>query len=393
LKYFTPKELLAKPPNETTKTLEWKGDAVVEVRSADDPKGLVAVGLDVVAMTEAALIAEDAWTMALRPRLSSPGREGLALLNGTPKGKNWWYRLHQASLTDPTMEFFHFPTACRLTPEGNLERHPYGNPYIPIKEVESARRTMPDRWFRQEYLAEYISDVGAAIPNVRDQVAPAPLLPTLPLVIGVDLAKRQDATVFSVLDSGCRQVKVKRLQHSPYNEQLAELAYWITEGIPCLDGVHKPKLVVVEANGPGDPFVETLCSTLHLPVRDPKEIDGWRTSPNSIEVVPFMTTYTTKRQLIEDLVLSFEQRQITILDDDIQTNELEAFEYTILESGRVRFAAPTEEIHDDFVLALALAHWPIAKLRRNFQELATVPSGEEYDDFLGNDRTWRVGEG
>jgi hypothetical protein len=163
LKAFTPRALLARSPNENGRRLEWKGGAVIEVKSADDPNSLVAVGLDWVFMVEAALISEEAWEMALRPRLSSPGRAGLAIFNGTPKGRNWYYHLYLRG-RDPQYEdweSWNFPTRCQLGPGGELVDHPMGNPYVRREEIERARQEMPDRWVRQEFLAEFLTAGGA----------------------------------------------------------------------------------------------------------------------------------------------------------------------------------------------------------------------------------------
>ena len=111
LKALTPQQVLAKPPNEKARRLELRGGAVIEIKSADDPTSLVTVGLDWVVLVEAALLGEQAWEMALRPRLSSPQRAGLAIFNGTPKGHNWYYRayLRGTDPEQPDWEGWNFP--------------------------------------------------------------------------------------------------------------------------------------------------------------------------------------------------------------------------------------------------------------------------------------------
>jgi len=118
----------------------------IQVRSADNPDSLRGDGLDFLVMDECAFIAEEAWQEALRPALSD--RRGRAMFISTPKGQNWFYRLWLRCL-DPTQAEWHgwqLPTAA--------------NPYIDPGEIEAARVSLPERVFRQEYLAEFLAETG-----------------------------------------------------------------------------------------------------------------------------------------------------------------------------------------------------------------------------------------
>jgi PBSX family phage terminase large subunit len=83
------------------------------------------------------------WQEAMRPTLTP--RKGEALFTGTPKGFNHLYDLYNLSLTDNEYASFHFTT--------------YDNPFIPIEEIESAKKLPEDR-FAQEYLAEFRKSEG-----------------------------------------------------------------------------------------------------------------------------------------------------------------------------------------------------------------------------------------
>ena len=75
-----------------------------------------------------------------------------------------------------------------------------------------------------------------------------------------------------------------------------------------------------------------------------------------VPVQGFMTTNTTKAQIIQALELAFEQDNIKILDNATQTMELMAYQSEKLPSGLVRYNAPSG-MHDDTVIALALSWW------------------------------------
>ena len=70
-------------------------------------------------------------------------------------------------------------------------------------------------------------------------------------------------------------------------------------------------------------------------------------------------TAASKRQLIEGLVVGFERGKITILDDPVLINELEAYTAEAAPGGHERFGAPPG-FHDDTVMACALAWSQIA---------------------------------
>jgi len=355
LKAFTPPEVILGAPNETERTIHWRGDVLMEVKSADDPRSLLAVGLDLVVVIEAALLRPEAWEMALYPRLTSPGRLGLAILNGTPKGRNWYWRLFHRGQdpNDPEVESWNFPTRAIPTPDGGWEDHPYGNPHISLDEIENARKEMPDRWFRQEFLAEFLTEGGAVFRNVRQRVSLPPPNPRRPIVVGVDLAKTEDYTVFVAMDADGRMVAMERMQRIPYDIQAERLCEFVKR-------VGAPR-VYIEKNGPGETFIDMA-----------EGVFG-RNAVNC-SLIGQATSAQSKRQMIGSLIVGFEQGDsgLTILDDPVLLNELEAFSAEQLPSGNERYSAP-QGFHDDCVMALAFAWSAVRDSGRFVQRVGTVP--------------------
>ena len=70
----------------------------------------------------------------------------------------------------------------------------------------------------------------------------------------------------------------------------------------------------------------------------------------------FITTNQTKAQIVDALALAFEQDKIKIPNDPTLISELMAYQSEKLPSGVLRYSAP-EGMHDDCVIALALAWW------------------------------------
>lgn len=337
LKFFIPGPL--RTVHEAERSIEMPGGIVIEVKSADNPNSLVARGVDFLAITESALVSEEAWEMALRPRLSSPGRGpagsgGVALLNGTPKGRNWFWRAWLRGQDPQNLDWRSWTWRTE------------DNPHINPDEVAAARRDMPERWFRQEYLGEFLDDAGGVFRGVRNLLEPVERWPDerrtgRTYVVGVDWARHHDWTVAVVLDvtePRWRLVDFDRFNGVDYQVQLERLKVLLDRW--------RPAQVVVEQNSIGDPLSTQLQRDVQMPV------------------VPFTTTATSKRQLIEGLALRVEQGGLAlpawskgeVLDPRVPVlvNELEAFEYTVTRAGNVTYSAPSG-LHDDCVMALAMA--------------------------------------
>ena len=81
---------------------------------------------------------------------------------------------------------------------------------------------------------------------------------------------------------------------------------------------------------------------------------------SGLYVTPFTTTNATKANIIQALELAFERGEIALLNDELQINELTAYQSEKLPSGLVRYGSP-DGLHDDTVMALAMAWSGISK--------------------------------
>jgi len=126
--------------HEADRYVELPGGGEVWIKSADNPDGLRGEGLDGVVLDEVAQIRETAWQEALRPALAD--KKGWALFIGTPKGKNWVWRLFQRGQRSANWESWRRPTI--------------DNPYIDPDEIEQARAdAISEAVFKQEYEADF----------------------------------------------------------------------------------------------------------------------------------------------------------------------------------------------------------------------------------------------
>jgi phage terminase large subunit-like protein len=304
--------------NETERLLTFPGGGTLQVRSGDDPNSLRGDGLDLAVLDEAAYMRPEVWSEAIRPALSD--RQGEALFISTPNGRNWFWGLWMYGQNPAYSDWasWRFPTSS--------------NPYIKPEEIEAARELLPERIFKQEYLAEFLEDEGAVFRRVEERATVAEPesgpLPGERIVFGVDWGRDNDFTCIAILSASRRRlVALDRFNEIGWNLQRGRLV--------TLAQHWQPEVIWAEANSIGGPNIEAL------------QMEG-------LPVQPFTTTASSKGPLIESLALAFEKGEIAILNDPVLVGELLAYSMERLPSGRWIYSAPAG-LHDDTVIALALA--------------------------------------
>lgn len=319
------------------------GDGKIGFFSVEDPetaRGFTAAG---VVFDEASEIREKAWTEVVRGTLVDTG--GYARFCYTPKGRNWVWRNVMAAEAeqDPNVIHFQAPTLGAVVHEdGTLERrpHPLENPRIPWDEMVNLFLTLPERVFRQEYLAEYLDDGGGAFRNV-DACAVGAFVARPPhpphanrFVIGVDLAKSVDWTVAFVAGVA-GELSKKVIAWDRWNRcdwpitcaRIAKLAVTWNDA-----------LIVLDSTGVGDPIFDFLRQA-------------------GLRVFPFKFTESSREQLLNNLMVCLETEEIAFPPIAQLVNELKSAEYvTAGATGRSRVQVP-EGLPDDCIMALGLTAW------------------------------------
>lgn len=317
---------VTKRTNATEKQIELITGGVLDMWSLDTPDAARGRKYARVIIDEAAMIPglQDAWQAVIRPTLTDFA--GDAWFLSTPKGMNFFRQCYDWG-QDPEhsdWQSWQLPTST--------------NPFIAKSEIDAAQQELPDRVFRQEYMAEFLEDAGGVFRGVAACATATPATPNGgQYIMGVDWGQKNDFTVLSVVDRHTkRQVAIDRFNQIDWSFQRGRLK--------TLAERWNVSQIVAEENSIGGPNIEALCA------------DG-------LPVIAFQTTATSKPPLIESLALAFERREIAILPDVVQMAELQAYERTVSRlTGRSSYNAP-EGYHDDTVLALALAWWGIVNRR------------------------------
>jgi hypothetical protein len=296
--------------NETKLLLTLPTGSRIEFKSGEKPDNLYGDDVYAAVIDEASRMREESW-YALRSTLTAT--QGKCKLIGNVKGKkNWFYKLgERARQGEAEYKYFKI-TAYDAAREGIISE----------KEIEQAKRDLPDYVFRELYLAEPADDKSNpfGLDAIRKCIAPLSNKPAVSF--GIDLAKYTDWTVITGLDSENRVCYSDRFQND-----------WSQTKQRIIQVVGKTP-AYIDATGIGDPIVEDLQKIL------PK-------------IFGFKYTTQSKQQLIESLVMEIQANTIRFPEEPYGS-ELENFEFEYTRTG-VRYTAPPG-LHDDAVNSLALAN-------------------------------------
>ena len=302
-----------KKPNHSELTMYFLNGSELIFYSAEAYDSIRGETFDAIVGDEVAFWKREAWTEVIKATLLVRGKK--ALLLSTPKGKNLFYELFNQSHNNTNYHSF-FGTS-------------YDNPFIDVSEIDDARSTLPDHIFRQEYLAEFLEDSGTLFININDVVGTG--LKSTNLFAGIDLGRADDYTVLTIVNDKNEEVYCNRWRHMEWSRIINNIVEQLN--------IFKPH-TLVETNGAQDAIYEQIRNKVNY---------------QKGKIQPFVTTVKSKPVIIEDLIVCFENKELSIIGEDWQIAELQAFTYEYNTKTRnIKYSAP-EGLHDDYVMSRAIA--------------------------------------
>ena len=148
------------------------------------------------------------WNEVLRPTLTDTKGEGLFI--STPSGYNHFYDLCNLELKDTDYKTFHFTT--------------YDNPFIPVDEIDKAKRELSQEQFLQEYMASFQKIQGlvykefSRIKHLYDELPKR----TFTKIAGIDFGYHQAAVIDIRTDGNDYFVEDEWYKSERTETQLAE---------------------------------------------------------------------------------------------------------------------------------------------------------------------------
>mgnify|MGYP003632892953 CR=1 FL=1 len=305
---------------------------------------------------------------------------GKFLIPSTPVGRNWFYRLCMESKNEMELAKINNrkPKSIFLTAPTSA------NPFISPQVIEDARNRLPDRLFRQYYLAEWL-DESSTFTNVANCLFGQPFelnvgvyaawfdkrASECSVVIGADWArgkeKGADSTCYTAIDyeaSPPKVVGLLKIKGLSYTEQIKHLLKFTKSFSDCFKVCH-------DKTGVGIALEDQLALTGLV-------YEGKHFNRHS------------KSEMVCNLITAFEQRRILIPNCADLKSELDSFEMEVTESGHMKFQA-AQGSFDDMVCSLMLS-WELAKRYadmevefRTMDDLNKTPIKTYYDEMIEND--------
>ena len=283
---------------------------------------------------------------------------GWNCLYGTPRGKNWYYDLYRECIE-------HMDWAYRTG--GTLEMfaaqaRTIDNPFVPNESIERARKHLPDRIFRQLFMAEFLDD-GTVFVGYKDcvfgdrieideshkvQIWTDPEADTRSVVIGVDWAKREDYFVGIAIDPTHNPPKVVgfiRTTHVDYTA-CVRLLYQFTKKFK---EVH---VIRHDRTGIGDVLDEML-------------------QPFGIFIEPIVFTNSSKAHLVDRYLVALQSKDVIIPNWKPLLDEHDTYDASVTSLGLPKYGAVSGS-HDDIVTAIMLAYSAAYEMRDRHLEVKVL---------------------
>lgn len=307
-------DALVKRKNETELYVEFTNGSILSIHGADNPDSLRGVDFRGVVFDEWPLMDPVTWDEIIRPIIAQ-SIDRWAMFIFTPKGRNHAHQMWV--MRQNNSEWGHYTLDAETS---NI---------IPESELVKIKQEIPAISYAQEFMCEFGDDSTSVFKGVDYCISGGfqKYNPLYSYVTGVDLAKIQNYTVITTL---CRETR-HVVNHIRGND-----VEWSIQKEIIIDEVKRyNSLAVIDATGVGDPIFEDLVLA-------------------GVNAKPFKFNNTNKKQLIDRLAVSIEQRLVTFPEIFCLIDELKTYAYDVTAAGNIRYNAPTG-MHDDCVISLALA--------------------------------------
>lgn len=310
--------------------LKFPNGSVVYIMGADNPDSLRGPNPRGVVLDEFDDMKSDVWAGIIQPiMIANPN--AWTWFVGTPKGRRGLFEKSQYATEQ-----------MRIEADGGKKSEWFFNllsaedsGIIPPDQLEEAKKTTTEDFFKQEYLCNFLEGAGTFFKGLEYVIwdakgEDAQISVKKRYKLGIDWAKINDYTVITAFDlTTFKVLRQERFNQIDYNLQKsrAEASYLR----------HNKAKVLMDRTGVGVPIFDDLV--LKIP---------------GLEGYDF--TEQSRKDLLENLKMKIEERKIWIPDDEVLLNELKSFQYQMTDRGKIRIACPDSQ-HDDTVMSLALAVW------------------------------------
>lgn len=328
------------------------GSTIVFLHGKDAEVTVEGEAIDRFVIDETGKITAQVWYSLLTTVTQT---KGLGIVTGTPRGHTWYYKLYRRARYAKDKKYL----AVTLKTEDS--------PFNSDESIEMVRRALPDHLYRQYYKAEFLSQStvfgdlnpmwdedledgdliksyleGSDKPKlietkgVKFWLHPDPKAREGEITHGVDLAKKQDWTVFYSVNSSGQVVGYVRFRKVEYKQASKRLRQYIERFFPACENV-----IRYDATGVGTSVGEHISEEFDL-------------SPVDVMITGVTFTNKSKATWVTDTILAIEQGWLKSPKIEEIEAEFASYEVNVTLNGNFQYKAPEGE-HDDIVSAALLA--------------------------------------
>lgn len=313
---------VVKKKNDSLLEITFINDSTILFKSAeqkDNLRGYTYTGL--LCIDEAAYISDEVYGI-VKP--STDVWRCPVLITSTPKFRlGFFFELFNKGLTGvkgiSSYDFNNYDTSVLLS----------------AAALEMYKQMLPKNQFLTEYLGEFMDSDSSVFTGFKECIKQPLNDDYKQLFVGVDWGNgtNNDDTVICGLNERGEQVFLEYFNNKNTTEQIEYIYFYLKPFLP------KIKNILCECNSLGKPLTELLRSR----IGKAGLVQDW------------ITTNESKARLVSQLQVAFEQKQITLIDDEKQTAELSMYEASYnMKTGNVSYNAPNGG-NDDIVISLMLS--------------------------------------
>lgn len=282
--------------------------------------------VDFLILDEAAWLREDE-IYSILPLASA--KNAIILVASTPFiSDGYFYTLYNQGLK-PT----EFLKSFDWSKEQEIDR------FLTAERKEFYKQTMSRSKYITEVLGEFLSFDGLLFRNIEACTTDEHPEVSGKLYIGVDWGSGTEAdyTVLAVINDNGEQCGLYTINNQSPMQQIE----WVSNIIKDLSTKATIAKLTCEANSIGAVYIDALK----------QKIGG------KIKITEFVTTNKSKQDLVTTLQLALENKDITLMRDDEQLNQLRSYEAQINPRTKNISYNGKAGVHDDICIALMLAYF------------------------------------
>lgn len=316
----------------------WNPTQIIARTCGTTGKGLRGKKAHRVVCDEAAFIKDEVVDRVITPLLAD--YDGQLVLISTPDGRNHFYRAFEKGQDPNEAHYKSFRFASST------------NPYLPRGYLRREREARPERAFKVEYEALFLSGEGTVFRGVTEAMSAGwqeRAIPGHQYLMAADWGRTNDYTVLMVLDLTTREVcHIDRFSQIGYEIQKTRFRALVEKFAPVS--------IIAEYNSMGGPLAEQF------------QAEG-------LPVFPFIMTNATKATIVDDLTLALEMQSLRLPGEKMPharalSEELMAYEAKRTPTGMITYGAP-DGMHDDTVVACCFLAWAMAQEARQTEWYVT----------------------